>query len=185
MRSPLWFVLAGVIAVAGFVVAGFHVFSGLGAIENRLTQVVMPGSAVLNLKEPGTYTIYHERERQSVVDGRFHSGTGIGSLRLSMRGPGGDVQLVPNSGAATYTFGNREGRSIYSFSVTTPGEYRMSGALPDGRSEPKVTLAVESGLIGDMARMIGGAIGMAFGGLAIAGILVIVTLLQRQKAKRA
>lgn len=182
MRSPLWFVLAGVIAVAGFVVAGFHIVSGLGAIEGRLTQVVVPGSAVLNLKEPGTYTIYYEH--QSVVDGRVHTGSGMAGLRLSMRGPGGDVQLVPNSGGATYTFGSRQGRSIYSFTATTPGEYRITGVLPDGRGEPKVVLAVESGLIGGMARMIGGGIGMAFGGLAIAGILVIVTLWQRQKAKR-
>lgn len=182
MRSPLWFVLAGVIAVAGFVAAGFHIVSGLGAIEGRLTQVVVPGSAVLNLKEPGTYTIYYEH--QSVVDGRVHTGSGMAGLRLSMRGPGGDVQLVPNSGGATYTFGSRQGRSIYSFTATTPGEYRITGVLPDGRGEPKVVLAVESGLIGGMARMIGGGIGMAFGGLAIAGILVIVTLWQRQKAKR-
>jgi hypothetical protein len=183
MRSPLWFVLAGVVAIAGFVAAGFHVFSGISGIENRLTQVVMPGSTVLNLKEPGTYTIYYER--QSVVDGRVHTGAGMAGLRLSMRGPGGDVQLVPNSGGATYTFGRREGRSIYSFAATTPGEYRITGTLPDGRGEPKVVLGVESGLMGGMARMVGGAIGMAFGGLAIAGILVIVTVLQRQKAKRA
>jgi hypothetical protein len=183
MRSPLWFVLAGVVAVAGFVAAGFHVVSGLGAIESRLMQVVMPGSVALNLSEPGTYTIYYERK--SVVDGRVHVGTGMSGLRLSMRGPGGDVRLVPNSGGATYTFGGREGRSIYSFTATIPGEYRITGTLPDGRGEPKVVLAVETGLIGGMALMIGGALAMAFGGLAIAGILVIVTLLGRQRAKRA
>lgn len=183
MRSPLWFVLAGVIAVAGFAAAGFRVVSGIGGIESRLMQVVMPGSAVLNLSEPGTYTIYYEHK--SVVDGRVHVGTGLGDLRLSMRGPGGEVQLVPNSGGATYTFGSREGRSIYSFAATAPGEYRITGTWPDGRGERKVVLGVESGLIGGMARMVGGAIGMAFGGLAIAGILVIVTVLQRQKAKRA
>jgi len=183
MRSPLWFVLAGVIAVAGFVAGGFHVASGLGGIESRLMQVVMPGGVALNLKEPGTYTIYYEHK--SVVDGRVHVGAGMGGLRLSMRGPGGDVQLVPNSAGATYTFGSREGRSIYSFTATAPGEYRITGTLPDGRAEPTVVLAIETGLIGGMARMIGGAIGMAFGGLAIAGILVFVTLWQRQKAKRA
>jgi len=184
MRSPLWFVLAGVIAIAGFVAAGLQVYSGIGAVEGRLMQVVMPGSAVLNLKEPGTYTIYYER--QSVVDGRVYAGSGVGGLRLSMRGPGGDdVRLVANSGGASYKFGSREGRSIYSFTATTAGEHRITGTLPDGRSEPKVVLAVETGLLGGMARMIGGAIGLAFGGLLIAGILVAVTLWQRHKAKRA
>lgn len=183
MRSPLWFVLAGVIAVAGFIAAGVHLFSGIGAVESRLMQVVMPGSAVLTLKEAGTYTIYHER--QSVVDGRLYSATDVGGLRVSVRGPGGEVQLVPSSGGATYKFGSREGRSIFAFSVTTPGEYRITGTLPDGRMEPKVVLAVESGLLGGMARMIGGGIAMAFGGLAIAGIIVVLALWQRHKAKRA
>lgn len=182
MRSPLWFVLAGVLAVAGFVAAGFQIFAGISGIESRLMQVVMPGSVVLNLKEPGTYTIYYER--QSVVDGQVHTGSGMGGLRLSMRGPSGDVQLVPNSGGATYTFGRREGRSAYTFTATTPGEYRITGVLPEGRGQPQVVLAIETGLIGGMARMIGGAIGVAFGGLAIAGVLVFVTLWQRQKAKR-
>jgi hypothetical protein len=184
MRSPLWFVLAGVIAVAGFVAAGFQIVSGIGAVEGRLMQVVMPGSSVLSLSQPGTYTIYHERH--SIVDGRVYTSTDVGGLRVSMRGPGGgEVQLAPSSGGSTYKFGSREGRSIFSFSATTPGEYRITGALPDGRTEPKVVLAVESGLMGGMFQMIGGALGLAFGGLAIAGVLVFITLWQRSKAKRA
>lgn len=183
MRSPLWFVLAGIIAVAGFVAAGFHVFSGVGAVEDRVMQVVMPGSAVLNLGQPGTYTIYHET--RSVVDGKLYASSSVGGLSVSVRAPGGaEVPLVPSSGGVTYKFGSREGRSIFSFTVTAPGEYRITGTLPDGRSEPKVVLAVESGLMGGMMRMIGGALGLAFGGLAIAGILVIITAWQRSKAKR-
>ncbi|MBX3502240.1 MAG: hypothetical protein KF889_22600 [Alphaproteobacteria bacterium] len=184
MRSPLWFVLAAIIGVGGFVAGGFHLFSGIGGMEDRLMQVVVPGSATLNLSQPGTYTIYHES--QSVVDGRVYAGTNVGGLRVAMRGPdGSEVKLVPNSGGMTYKFGSRKGHSIFTFAVSAPGEYRITGTLPDGRSEPKVVLAIESGLMGGMARMIGGAIGLVFGGLAIAGIIVVLTLWQRQKARRA
>lgn len=184
MRSPLWFVVAGLIAVAGFVAAGFLVFSGVSAVEGRLMQVVMPGSATLNLGQPGTYTIYHET--RSVVDGQLYASTSVSGLRVSMRAPGGGaVELTPSSGGSTYRFGSREGRSVFSFTVATPGEYRITGALPDGRTEPKIVLAVESGLMGGMFQMIGRALGLAFGGLAIAGIIVIITLWQRHKAKRA
>jgi len=182
MRSPLWFVLAAIIGIGGFVAAGFQIFSGVSAVEDRLMQVVMPGSATLKLTQPGTYTIYHERN--SVVDGQLYAGTSVGGLRLSMRGPDGEVQLMARTGS-TYKFGSREGRSIFGFTVNAPGEYRLSGTLPDGRGEPKVVLAVETGLLGGMFRMIGGALGLAFGGLAIAGVIVVVTLWQRQKAKRS
>lgn len=181
MRSPLWFVLAGVIAVAGFVAAGVHLVSGLGGVEGRLMQVVMPGSAVLNLKEPGRYTIY--LETRSVVDGRVYASSGTGGLRVTVQAPGGREVELSTSGGATYRFGSREGRSLFSFQATTPGDYRIAGTLPDGRTEPKIVLAVESGLIGGMARMIGGALGMAFGGLAIAGIVVVVVLWRRHKVR--
>ena len=184
MRSPLWFVVAGLIAVAGFVAAGFLVFSGISAVEGRLTQVVMPGSATLNLSQPGTYTIYHET--RSVVDGQLYASNSLGGLRVSMHAPGGGaVELTPSSGGSTYRFGSREGRSVFSFTVTTPGEYRILSTLPDGRTEPKVVLAVESGLLGGMFQMIGGALGLAFGGLAIAGVIVFITLWQRQQPKPA
>jgi hypothetical protein len=184
MRSPLWFVVAGLIAVAGFVAAGFLVFSGISAVEGRLMQVVMPGSATLTLSQPGTYTIYHET--RSVVDGQLYASNSVGGLRVSLRAPDGSaVPLAPSSGGATYKFGSREGRSVFSFTVATPGEYRITGALPDGRTEPKVVLAVESGLMGGMFQMIGGALGLVFGGLAIAGVIVVITLWQRQKPKRA
>jgi hypothetical protein len=183
MRSPLWFVVAGLIAVAGFVAGGFQIFSGISAVEGRLMQVVMPGSATLKLGQPGTYTIYHES--RSVVDGQIYASSSVGGLRVSVRAPdGGEVALVPSSGGATYKFGSREGRSMLAFTAATAGEYRITGTLPDGRTEPKVVLAVESGLMGGMFQMIGGALGLVFGGLALAGIIVIVTLWQRSKAKR-
>lgn len=183
MRSPLWFMLAGVIAVAGFVAAAFHLVAHLGGVESRLMQVVVPGTAVLSLKEPGSYTIY--LETSSVVDGRVYTSNSTGGLRIAVQAPGGrEVELAPRGGAR-YQFGGREGRSLFSFQANAPGEYRITGTLPDGRTEPKVVLAVESGLLGGMMRMIGGAIGMVFAGLAIAGIIVAITLWQRQKARRA
>lgn len=183
MKSPLWFVLAGVIAVASFVAAGFYVMSRIGETESSLTQVVMPGSAELNLKEARTYTIFHET--RTVVDGRSYASSSADGLRLTLTSPGGGaVDIRPAAMNSTYSFGPRQGRAIHSFTVTTPGIYRLTGTLASGRSEPKIVLAIEHGTLGKMFGMIGMAIGIVFGGLAIAAVIVFVVLWQRHMAKR-
>ena len=53
MRSPLWFVVAGLIALAGFAGALFYVMPRLGAVDERMIRVVVPGNAVLTLDKAG------------------------------------------------------------------------------------------------------------------------------------
>jgi hypothetical protein len=183
MRSPLWFVVAAVIGIGGFVAAGFNLFSGLGEFEGHMQQVVMPGSATLDLNEAGVYTIFHER--RSVVDGKSYSSDGMAGLRLSVFAANGtEVNLTPSSGS-TYTFNGREGHSVYAFQVATPGQYRVTGTLPNGRTEPKIVLALGVGVLGGMFKMIGLSIGLALGGIAIAVLIVILTVIGRGKARRA
>jgi drug/metabolite transporter (DMT)-like permease len=70
MRSPLWFVVAGLIALAGFAGALFYLMPRLAVADAQMMRVVVPGSAVLTLDKPGSYTIYHEKkstDRKSVV----------------------------------------------------------------------------------------------------------------------
>ena len=43
MRSPLWFVVAGLIALASLAVALLYVVPRLTAVDERLTRVVVPG----------------------------------------------------------------------------------------------------------------------------------------------
>lgn len=183
MRSPLWFVVAAVIGIGGFVTAGFQLFSGLGDFEGRMKQVVMPGSVTLDLGEAGTYTVFHER--RSVVDGKSYSSDSTAGLRLSVFAPDGtELNLTPSSGS-TYTFNGREGRSLSTFQVVTPGQYRVTGTLPNGRTEPKIVLALGVGVLGGMFKMIGLSIAFAIGGVAIAALIVILTVIGRSKARRA
>ena len=74
MRSPLWFVVAGLIALAGFAGALFYLMPRLGAADSRMIRVVVPGSTVLTLDKAGRYTIYHEKK--STVDGRYQNFAG-------------------------------------------------------------------------------------------------------------
>ena len=65
------------------------------------------------------------------------------------------------------------------------GRYRLTASLANGRTEPKAVLALESGLMAALFGLIGGTLAIAFGGLAVAGAIVGVTIWQRMKAKNA
>ena len=154
MRSPLWFVVAGLIALAGFAGALFYVMPRLAAADSATIRVVVPGNAVLTLGKVGRYTIYHEKK--STVDGRYYASETVNGLRLSLideatRAP---VTLTEPAMSSTYTIGNRSGTSIYAFTIDRPGRYRLVADLADGRNEPKAVLAIEQGMLGEMLSLI-------------------------------
>jgi len=184
MRSPLWFVVAGVIALAAIGGAAHYLMSRLGTLDALLTRIVVPGSAVLTLDKPGAYTIFHEEK--SFVDGQYYASKSVEGLRVALvpEAGGAAVKLDEPSGSSTYSIGNREGTSILGFTIDRPGNYRLTASLASGRSEPKAVLAVGQGMMGALFSMIFGTMAISFGGLGVAGLIVLVTMLQRSKAAR-
>jgi hypothetical protein len=183
MRSPLWFVVAGAIALSGIVGAVYYLLPRIGSLEAKLSQAVMPGSATITLAEPGTYTIFHEQK--AVVDGRYYASASADGLRLKLETAAG--MAVPLSEPATnssYSIGNRAGTSIFAFTIAEPGRYRMTGALASGRDEPKIVLAVGQGLLSGMFSLIGMTLLIFFGSRGVAGAIVAITVNQRAKARR-
>lgn len=182
MRSPLWFVVAGLIALAGFAGALFYLMPRLGVAESRMIRVVVPGSSVLTLGKAGRYTIYHEKK--STVDGRYYASETVNGLwlRLTDEATGAPVTLTEPAMAANYTIGNKTGTSIYAFAIERDGRYRLAADLAGGRSEPKAVLAIEQGMLGEMFSLIFGTMAIAFAGLGIAGAIVLVVLWRRSKA---
>jgi hypothetical protein len=67
MKSPLWFVVAGLIAIGGFVAAGLYLWPRLGSVDAGMIRVVVPGNATLDLARPGTYTIFTRNRAWSMV----------------------------------------------------------------------------------------------------------------------
>lgn len=185
MRSPLWFVVAGLFALAGFAGAAFYLMPRLETVEARLIRVVVPGSTVLVLDKPGTYTIYHEE--RSVVDGRYYASESIEGLRvgLTAEASGAAVKLTEPSTNSSYSIGNRKGTSMFAFTIDKPGGYRLTAGLANGRTEPKAVLAIAQGVMAALFSLIFGTLAIAFGGIGVAGAIVVVTLWQRSKAARS
>jgi hypothetical protein len=177
MRSPLWFVVAGLIAIAGFVCSGLYLWPRLGSVDAGLIRVVVPGNAVVTLDKPGTYTIFHEK--RSVVDGKYYASDTVSGLRVELvaEAGGAPVRVVEPSTSTSYSVGNREGESIFAFTIDQPGRYRLMTNLAGGQA----VLAIGQGMFGAIFKLVGGTIAIAFAGLAIAGIIVGLTIWQRSK----
>jgi hypothetical protein len=185
MRSPVWFVVAGLIAVAGFVGAAFYVMPRVASADARMMRVVVPGNAMLVFDKPGPYVIYHEKK--STVDGRYYASENVDGLSLGLTADatGAQVKLVEPKTSTSYTIGNRSGTSIYAFTLDQPGRYRLATNLAGGRSDAKAVLAIDQGMFGALLSTIFGAIGIAFAGLGIAGVIVFAVLWQRSKAAKS
>jgi len=185
MRSSLWFVIAGVIAIAGFGASGFYVYSCLSTFESQLKRVVVPGSALLDLDQPGNYTIYHEQP--GMVDSEVQESVLTPGLRIALTSDatGNGVPLDNARSTMSYSVSGRRGTSILAFTIDRPGKYRLSGRLPGEETGPKVLLTVEHGAVNILLRTIFGAVAMAFAGLGIAGTIVGITIWQRMKARKA
>lgn len=180
MRSRLWYVVAGAIALAGLVAAALYVVPRIGMVDQGAIRIVMPGSAVLALDTPGSYTIFHER--RSVVDGRYYASDSVDGLKVMLADPrGAPVALVEPGMSSSYQMGNREGRAILAFDAAEPGRYRLSASLASGATEPKVVLAVSQGLVGGIIQLVFTTLGIAFGSLGVAGLLVAVVAWRRSK----
>jgi hypothetical protein len=184
MRSPLWFVVAGLIAIAGFVAAYFYLMPRVSAADAQMMRVVVPGEAELVLDKPGIYTIFHEKK--STVDGRYYASDTVDGLSLTLiaESTGAPVKLLEPKMSSSYEIGNRSGASIFSFALDQPGRYRLIARLAGDRRSPEAVLAISRGAVGVLLGAIFGTIAIAFAGLGLAGIIVIVVLWRRSTAAK-
>jgi len=185
MPGRKWYAVSAVVLVGGLVVAGLLLFSRLKGLGDELQQVMVPGEVELSLDRSGTYTIFHEHE--SMVEGRYYSSpetiTGL-AVRVTSGTSGTPVELRAPPARVTYSFGGRSGVAIFSFDIEGPGRYRVSAGYPDARTEPRIVLTVGRGFVTGLVRTILGAIGIAFGTLAISGTIAVVTFVKRWQARR-
>jgi hypothetical protein len=178
-----WYVVAAVIAVAGWTAMGVFMVSRLGGSAERMMRVVVPGQADLMLKEPGTYTIFHEH--QSTVEGRVYNVDTVSGLKITVQArPSGQVIPLQNAIGSRYSVGARSGRSLFDFVVPAAGTYAISAAYDGGRQQPQTVLAIDRGFVGDLILTILGAIAMAFTGMGTAAAIAVVVFIKRRRAKR-
>ena len=96
------------------------------------------------------------------------------------------MALAAPHASVDYSIGARRGHAVLGFTIDQPGRYRLASS---GASEGEYVLAIArgsaTGAVSGMFGIIMMTIAIASGGLGIAGIVVVATVMQRDRAKRA
>jgi hypothetical protein len=162
----------------------YTLFHGIMHVTDSLTQVVVPGSADLNLKR-GRYTVF--LEEQSTVNGKIYSTTqSIDGLacRVSSVQNRATIPIEKPSGSATYSVSGRSGHSVLEFPIQQDGRYSFACDYGENSKGPEVVVAVGSGVDGAIFHTVLGALAAFFGGIGAGLIVVLVVVLKREREKK-
>ena len=187
IRKPAWwwYLVAAVIGLGGS--AGFVVFLlvNLLHIDDNFTRIAVPGTHEVVLREPGTYTVYHEY--LSVLNNRQYSNQrGLAGLQLRVQATQTQKE-VPVSAArisSYYSLGSRAGVSAFEFNADTPGRYLIVAQYASGAVEPEVVLAIGKGFMGSVLKIVLGGLAILGSTLATSILIVVLTFVKRLKAAR-
>ena len=176
MRSRTWYVVAAAIFFAAIGGAAWIAISSIGGMGAGLFQVVVPGSADLELEAAGTYSILQ-------VPARDGTSADISGLRITVHAANGTPVTVRSIAGANDTFGAGTNRSVLMCDIEAPGVYRFTAAYDNGRREPRAVLAVSGSLMGGMLQIMI-ALGIAVIGAFAAMVIAIVVFVRRRRALR-
>jgi hypothetical protein len=185
IRPGLWHCLWGVpFLLIGGGFFGYTLFHGLMHVTDSLKQIVVPGSAELNLK-PGRYSVF--LEEQSTVNGKIYSTTqsvdGL-ACRVSSVQNGATIPIEKPSGSSTYSVGGRSGHSVLEFPIQQDGRYLFECDYGENSKGPEVVVAVGSGVGEAIARTVFGALASFFGGGGACLFVVLVVVIKREREKK-
>ncbi len=179
-----WYAVAVLIFLFGIGSGIWMIVQAVTGIPDNLVRVMVPGSTKLDLKETGTYTIYHEY--RTYLDGQLYETQGsISGLACTVLGESGseNVSVIPSNMNETYSIGTREGEAIYKFSIQDPGSYYFSAAYSDGRSQPRAMLAIGQNIVGNILLAVFAPLTIIGTCSVLAAIIAIVVLVKRSQAK--
>ncbi len=185
--SRVWYGVAGIIFISGWIFFGIFLFKSLSAIPGTLQQVVVPGKTEITLANPGGYTIFHEHH--SVIGSRVYSSvrdvSGL-KCRLASKATGAEIPLSSVLGRETYNFSGRSGMAILSFRIDQPGVYDFWAGYEETGEGPQTVLAIGQGFGMAIIKTVFGGLAIVFGCIGLAVAIAVYTAVMRSRAaKRA
>jgi hypothetical protein len=179
--SGWWFAVAGLAAVVGIVVGVTVIVRGVERLADRVEafeRASMPVVLEVEISEPGGYSIYHEYDSFSSVDGRADPDVQVTDPS------GNDVFLRTYVSEVSYDVSGHHGIGVYTFRADQPGIYEFDATMPFGGTSRDL-IAVGPGVGEDLARSIVAGIGLIGAGLVGAIVVAVVVGVMRGRSRRA
>jgi hypothetical protein len=161
------------------------VLDGIVHVTDSLTQLVVPGSADLNLKKSLSYTVFLEQE--SVVNGKIYLTPGSGSgltCSAKSKSTGDTIGMRRAQSTVTYNLDGRSGRSVLSFAVPEDGEYEFGCKYSEGTTGPETVVAVGAGVGTKIVRLVFPALAEMLGGTVLALLVFLSVFFKRERAQK-
>ena len=178
----MWAYALPVMALAaGALFFVYYLYINVTSLSASLTQVVMPGTAQIHLPKAHDYTVFHEY--RSVVDGvRYATRKSPAELECAIASlSGAQVALRKPSGSSRYSIMDRAGVSIFTFTITQPGEYEVSCRWKDASPEPQTVIAIGHGFGWDLFTTVLGALAILGAAMVFPVLLFVIIYLRRKK----
>lgn len=179
------FIIAGLILIAGIGCFVYFLFRQLGSLDEDFVRVTVPGEHLVELKEAGDYTVFHEFK--SVIGNRVYSSPesipGLECSLVSAR-TGQSIPILATTSNTHYEFGGNKGVSILEFRIDEPGPYRFSGRYVSAGTAPLTVLTIEHGFLKKLLLIIFPAIGILFVSIGIAIVMTVLAILRHQRSVR-
>jgi hypothetical protein len=189
----VWFVIGALLIAAG-VAAGITLLT-VGIVSTSRTvdnfgRFAAPGSATLEFKKPGTYTIYYEYESEVCPVGG--GGRSCETISASHDKPRNLAITVTNSKGAklplrsvdnevSFSVSGKAGEAVNRVEISTAGTYQISA---DAATSETFAIAVGRGVFGHLIAYILGAVGAALVLIGLGLATLIVTGVKRGRRKR-
>jgi hypothetical protein len=162
-----WYAVAVLVFLAGMAAPAIFLIAAL--IGDDFVHVTVPGQAELPL-DPGPYTIFHEQGGMTNgTVGGIIIADDVTGLRISVQKPGTGTPVPLTAFAGSrYTRDGRSGQSLFTFTLTEPGTYRLVATYDDGRPGPQAVLAIARDFMGNVRKTISVSWAIGLGSLVIA-----------------
>lgn len=123
------------------------------AIHNEILRFTVPGTYTAEIKEPGTYTIYHEFKSKHRGKTYFTPGMPRMKITAEEKITHEPIKLVKVENPATYNIADSSGQELYRFEADKAKLVKIDVEWADGSPEPVMVFSVT----GDFAAKIADA----------------------------
>jgi hypothetical protein len=182
--SRLWYWVAGAIAVAGVVLAGFLFFSILRPLFDDVDKFGTGQPVTVNLDKGEERTIYAQTAGSPASPGLQTTDVPADDLECKVDGPGESPVEVSRADSFTLTKNADKYQAKFEFKARASGKHVVQCTyLPDTGASPALAVGPHFGTVGFVARLLG-FFAALFGGPLVGGLLAGGVALLRHRSKK-